>query len=120
MPENIKNSPELEALLKSAYSKNITVDDWNQLIGIVSSHVDYNALANALLQAQQHTNEVVNSIPLATATQQGLVRGSDAENGISILADGTMQVNSLNVNRLTQTNDTDLILDGGSADALIT
>ena len=40
---------------------------------------------------------------------------SDAENKIKINADKSMEVNSINVNRLVQTEDEELVLDGGSA-----
>ena len=41
--------------------------------------------------------------------------GTDAENGVSIADDKTMSVNSLNVNKLTQTEGEVLILNGGSS-----
>ena len=54
-------------------------------------------------------------IPAATLAQLGLVKGSEAENSISINEDHTMTVNSLNVNKLAQDEDDWLILNGGSA-----
>lgn len=41
--------------------------------------------------------------------------GTDAENGVSVAEDKTMSVNSLNVNKLTQTDGEVLILNGGSS-----
>lgn len=41
--------------------------------------------------------------------------GTDAENGVGVATDGTMSVNSLNVNKLTQTENETLILNGGSS-----
>ena len=55
------------------------------------------------------------TIPLATATVLGLVKGSTAENKVAIEADGTMIVSSVNVNKLVQTADDVLILNGGNA-----
>ena len=40
-------------------------------------------------------------IPLATAEALGVIKGSTDENKIAVGADGTMEVNSLNVNKLT-------------------
>ena len=62
--------------------------------------------------------EGVVTIPLATATVLGLVKGSSSteENKVAIEADGTMTVNSVNVNKLVQTAGDELILNGGSAD----
>ena len=54
-------------------------------------------------------------IPAATLAQLGLVKGSEAENSISINEDHTMAVNSLNVNKLAQDEGDWLILNGGSA-----
>ena len=53
----------------------------------------------------------------ATGTTLGLVMGSSAENKIAVGTDGTMEVNSLNVNKLVQTTGDTLVLDGGSANA---
>lgn len=55
-------------------------------------------------------------LPLATATAYGLVKGSSAENGVAINDDGTMEINSLNVNKLVQTEGDDLIFFCGDAD----
>ena len=54
-------------------------------------------------------------IPKATTEALGVVLGSAAENKISIDVDGTMEVNSVNVNKLVQTAGDILILDGGNA-----
>ena len=54
-------------------------------------------------------------IPKATTEALGVVLGSTAENKISVDADGTMEVNSVNVNKLTQTEGDYIILYGGSA-----
>ena len=54
-------------------------------------------------------------IPIATAEALGVVMSSVAENKVSVGADGTMEVNSVNVNKLTQTEGEALILNGGSS-----
>ena len=54
-------------------------------------------------------------IPLALQASLGLVKGTDVENGVSINDDHTMMVNSINVNKLTQTAGDILTIDGGSA-----
>lgn len=56
------------------------------------------------------------ALPGATADKMGLVKSSSAENQISVsAADGTMSVNSVNVNKLVQTDGEYLILNGGGA-----
>ena len=54
-------------------------------------------------------------IPVATADAHGVVKSSDAENKVAVAEDGTMEVNSLNVNKLVQTTGEYLIMNGGSA-----
>lgn len=54
-------------------------------------------------------------IPIATAEALGVVMSSTAENKVSVGADGTMEVNSVNVNKLAQTEGEFLILNGGSS-----
>ena len=54
-------------------------------------------------------------IPIATAEALGVVMSSTAENKVSVGADGTMEVNSVNVNKLVQTDGEALILNGGSS-----
>lgn len=84
-------------------------------------------------KAHEHTNKAVldgitaekvtswdsalhaGDIPVATAEALGLVKSSIAENKVSVGADGTMEVNSVNVNKLTQTEGDTLILNGGSS-----
>lgn len=64
--------------------------------------------------AQAITDKAVN-IPVATGTLLGVVMGSDAENKISVAEDGTMEINSVNVNKLVQTDGEFVVLNGGSA-----
>lgn len=64
--------------------------------------------------AQEIADKTVN-IPMATNTLLGVVVGSTAENKVSIAVDGTMNVNSLNVNKLVQTDGEYLVLNGGSS-----
>lgn len=75
-------------------------------------------LPEALAELQGKIDEVdgkVVEIPTATGQALGLVKGSVAENGVAVAEDGTMTVNSLNVNCLVQTEGDVLILDGGTA-----
>ena len=60
-------------------------------------------------------NNKIVDIPLAMGANAGLVKSSAAENKIAVGEDGTMEVNNLNVNKLSQTSGEYLILDGGSA-----
>lgn len=58
------------------------------------------------------------NIPLATETA-GTVISSAEENKVFVAADGSMELNNLNMNKLVQSENDVLILDGGSASTLI-
>ena len=57
------------------------------------------------------------TIPIATAEALGVVKSTTSENGVSITGDGTMIVNNINIEKITQTPGTELILNGGDATA---
>lgn len=67
-------------------------------------------LANVALNISEKT---VN-IPVA-GTTVGVVLSSTEENKVAVAEDGSMEVNSLNMNKLVQSNGDTLILDGGNA-----
>lgn len=54
-------------------------------------------------------------IPVATGTVLGVVMSSTAENKVAVGTDGTMEVNSLNINKLVQADGDYLVLDGGAS-----
>ena len=56
------------------------------------------------------------NIPIATVGALGVVQSSAAENGVTVQANGAMEVNSINANKLVQTEGEVLILNGGNAD----
>ena len=59
---------------------------------------------------------IAENIPkIATIEIAGIVKASTAENGISVSEDGSMSVNSINVNKLVQTEGETLVINGGSA-----
>lgn len=60
-------------------------------------------------------SEGVVTIPVATATALGVVKSNEVENGIVVDTDGNMTVNSLNANKLVQTQGESLILNGGTS-----
>lgn len=53
-------------------------------------------------------------IPLAAASQAGVVKGTDGANGVAVAEDGTMTVNSIEVGKLVNGSE-ELILFGGTA-----
>lgn len=55
------------------------------------------------------------NIPIATVGALGVVQSSTAENAVTVQPNGAMEVNSINVNKLVQTEGESLILNGGNA-----
>lgn len=101
---------------KGLSSNDYTADEKAKLEGI-----EANAQANVLDVVKINGTALpiakkAVDIPLATAEVLGVVKGSADENKIAIGADGTMEVNSLNVNKLAQTAGDTLILNGGTSE----
>lgn len=57
----------------------------------------------------------VATIPIATDQALGVVKSSDINNMVEVNADGTMEVVSIGVSKLTQSAEEELILNGGSS-----
>lgn len=62
----------------------------------------------------QTIKDGVLNIPIGGSEKAGIVKSSDAKNKIGIDDDGTMEVVSLDVNKLIQDEGTILILDGNT------
>lgn len=58
---------------------------------------------------------IVDAVPVATLEKLGRVKSSEDENYVMVHDDGTMEVHSLNIMKLSQTKGDLLILDGGNA-----
>lgn len=56
-----------------------------------------------------------NAPVIATVDVAGIVKSTTVENGVSVAEDGTMSVNTINVNKLVQTDGDTLVLYGGAA-----
>ena len=64
--------------------------------------------------AALNISEKAVNIPFAGDTA-GVVTSSTGENKVAVAEDGSMEVNSLNMNKLVQSDGDTLILDGGNA-----
>lgn len=67
-----------------------------------------------LAGAALNISEKAVNIPFAGDTA-GVVTSSTGENKVAVAEDGSMEVNSLNMNKLVQSDGDTLILDGGNA-----
>lgn len=84
-------------------------------------NIEHDAQVNVIEEVQINgvaleVNDKAVNIPIADADILGVVRGSAKENKIAVAADGTMEVNSVNVNKLSQTEGEYLVLNGGTAE----
>ena len=101
---------------KGLSSNDYTADEKAKLEGIeAKAQVNILEVVKVNGSALPITEKAVD-IPLATAEVLGVVKGSTAENKIAVGEDGTMEVNSINVNKLTQTAGDTLILNGGTSE----
>lgn len=69
------------------------------------------SVAGTLLEVVEKKVE----IPVATADAHGVVKSSADENKVAVAEDGTMEVNSLNVNKLVQADGEYLVMNCGNA-----
>lgn len=79
-----------------------------------SAQVNVIETVNINGQALEVSGKAVN-IPIATASQLGVVLSSTGENKVTVAGDGTMSVAQVNANTLVQTEGESLILNGGNA-----
>lgn len=136
--DGVEIDPETNAIkvkLDAASANGLAVDASGLKLNVASgdaagamSSADYTKLQGIAAGAQVNVLEGVKigeedlqisdkkvTIPLATAEKQGLVKGSAAENQMKINEDGTIEVNTVNVNKLVQTGGERLIIDGGDS-----
>ena len=73
-----------------------------------------NAETGILATAQKYADDKIAAIPVA-GSLLGLVKSTDAANGIKVAEDGTMSVNSVNVDKLYVAEGDEFVLNGGSA-----
>ena len=59
--------------------------------------------------------DIIHNINIANNEELGVVKSSSAENKVAVAEDGTMSVNSLNVNKLVQTDGEEHIINCGAA-----
>ena len=59
---------------------------------------------------------MMSDLPIATDVIPGLVLSSQSLDSINVLADGTMSINGVNINKVYQDADTELFIYGGDSD----
>lgn len=102
-------------ILKGLSENNLTDALIEKLNGI-ESNAQANSIEEITIEGKPLviSNKIID-IPIATLEQCGVVKSSAIENKVAINDDGTMEVNSINVNKLTQTDGDTLILYSGTS-----
>lgn len=97
-------------------STNDFTDELLQKLNGIESGAQVNVIETVNIngQALEVSGQAVN-IPIATASQLGVVLSSTGENKVTVAGDGTMSVAQVNANTLVQTEGETLILNGGNS-----
>lgn len=129
----IKNSEDVEISLIDALNNKVdkvdgmglSSNDFTDELLIKLNNIEAGAQLNViegikfngvLLEVgEDKTVDIVHNIAIANSEELGVVKSSNQENGVSVANDGTMSVNSLNVNKLVQTDGEELIINCGAA-----
>ena len=100
---------------KGLSTNDFTTELLQKLNGIEAG-AEVNAIESVSLNSVpiEISGKAVN-IPIATVGALGVVQSSAAENGVTVTSNGSMEVNSINANKLVQTEGESLILNGGNA-----
>lgn len=95
--------------------KNI-VDSMSAKLGTIEEGAQVNVIESVKVDNMSIPveNKSIN-LPLANNSNAGLVRGSNVENSISASDDGVMFVNALNISKLSQSSEDELILNAGDS-----
>ena len=110
----------LDSKVDKVEGKGLSTNDFtNELktkLDGIQAGAQTNVLESVKLNGQAlPISEKAVDIPVASSTVLGIVKGTDAENGVVVNGDGTMVINKLNVNQLVQTEGDELILNGGNS-----
>lgn len=108
----------------SGFSGEFQIDEETKQVSIFEiAHTKITGLAEILGQKISEIHVDGTALPVVDGKVEmpiagvnlGLVRSHEAENGIVVAADGTMEVHSLNLRKLVQSEGDWLVLDGGDA-----
>ena len=97
-------------------STNDFTNELLQKLNGIEAGAEVNAIESVSLNSVplEISGKAVN-IPIATVGALGVVQSTAAENGVTVTSNGSMEVNSINANKLVQTEGESLILNGGNA-----
>lgn len=114
--DDIKNSEEVQSALTSNIVENIGKNEGVQqsIAGAISTSSDIQAQINKSVQDALDSGTV--EVKAATNAEKGIVVGdATGKNKVSVKSDSTMEINSVGVEKLSNTEGVRLILNGGKA-----
>ena len=114
--DDIKNSEEVQSALTSNIVENIGKNEGVQqsIAGAISTSSDIQAQINKSVQDALDSGTV--EVKAATNAEKGVVVGdATGKNKVSVKSDSTMEINSIGVEKLSNTEGVRLILNGGKA-----
>ena len=114
--DDIKNSEEVQSALTGNIVENIGENKGVQqsIASAISTNSDIQAQINQSVQGALDTGTV--EVKAATNAEKGVVVGdATGKNKVSVKSDSTMEINSVGVEKLSNTEGVRLILNGGKA-----
>ena len=114
--DDIKNSEEVQSALTGNIVKNIGENEGvhQSIAGAISTSSDIQAQINQSVQDALDSGTV--EVKAATNAEKGIVVGdATGKNKVSVKSDSTMEINSVGVEKLSNTEGVRLILNGGKA-----
>lgn len=114
--DDIKNSEEVQSALTDNIVENIGENEGVQqsIAGAISTSSDIQAQINKSVQDALDSGTV--EVKAATNAEKGIVVGdATGKNKVSVKSDSTMEINSVGVEKLSNTEGVRLILNGGKA-----
>ena len=114
--DDIKNSEEVQSALTDNIVENIGENEGVQqsIAGAISTSSDIQAQINHSVQDALDSGTV--EVKAATNAEKGIVVGdATGKNKVSVKSDSTMEINSVGVEKLSNTEGVRLILNGGKA-----
>lgn len=114
--DDIKNSEEVQSALTSNIVENIGENEGVQqsIASAISTSSDIKAQINQSVQGALDSGTV--EVKAATNAEKGIVVGdATGKNKVSVKSDSTMEINSVGVEKLSNTEGVRLILNGGKA-----
>ena len=114
--DDIKNSEEVQSALTGNIVENIGENKGVQqsIASAISTNSDIQAQINQSVQGALDTGTV--EVKAATNAKKGIVVGdATGKNKVSVKSDSTMEINSVGVEKLSNTEGVRLILNGGKA-----